>query len=363
MINLIDFSKIKTGVALHNTVGKYYDEFIQDEKYATYMELVPVCQDTVLYVHKKWTGVCFYDTNKKFIVNHQTRADDEAVTVPDGVRYFSIYKMFAVNEDFTQWTVYINSLTDNYFISRKDFPNWIYQNITNLKTNYITYNKLKNINWCPVGDSLTDSKTLESTDGKLNYVDYVVNVLGMNVTNMGVAGTGFVTNNSGYGTTFVERIDSIPENTHLVTVFGSFNDYDNIDEHLGSFGDTTNDTIYGSMYLFFTNLFKKFPLIHVGCITPTPWGYLHGTSINSIDIKSDLYVEALCKTAQYFNVPILDLYHESGLRPWDKTFADEYFRDDSGDGIANTVHPLQEAHKKFIAPLVIDFIKKIYNIF
>lgn len=101
----------------------------------------------------------------------------------------------------------------------------------------------------------------------------------------------------------------------------------------------------------------------MGIITPTKWGYLSEWKDASAAALCNSYVKALLETADKCSIPVLDLYHDSGLRPWDSNFAQLYYKDDDENGIANTVHPLDAAHKRFIAPKVEAFIKRIYHVY
>ena len=116
------------------------------------------------------------------------------------------------------------------------------------------------------------------------------------------------------------------------------------------------------MYYFFDEVYKRCPNVVIGCILPTKWGYLSDWKNKANAEKCDMYIDALIKTCNKFGIPYLDLYNNSGLRPWDDNFKAQYYRDDNNDGVAETVHPLSNAHKKFIAPKVEAFIKQIYGV-
>ena len=207
--------------------------------------------------------------------------------------------------------------------------------------------------WYAVGDSLTDYHTLENQDDKKNYFDFVCDWLGLDGFNLGRGGTGYKA--AGVYNKFYERVASIPASAKLVTVFGSFNDFNNDISTIGTFGDTTDATCYGAMYKFFDALFTKCESVICGVITPTKWGYLNGSTIGQTNTFCDQYVEALKKTAAWFGCPVLDLYNDSGLRPWDSTFVSDCYLESNG------VHPLSNAHKQYIAPKVANFIRMIYK--
>lgn len=218
--------------------------------------------------------------------------------------------------------------------------------------------ELAGVRWCAFGDSLTDKNTLSGlSTGIKNYVDYVAESTGLISTNCGYGGTGYM---KGDTHNFVNRVTDIPQNSEVITVFGSFNDYEYISDKIGALGDKTTDTLYGAMYKFYADLFKRCPDAVVGMILPTKWGYL---SSGEAKTKCDIYIKALKDTAKEFDIPVLDLYDASNLRPQDSVFTAKYYKDDNSDGTADTVHLLDGAHKKFIAPKVEAFIKQIYHVY
>lgn len=218
---------------------------------------------------------------------------------------------------------------------------------------------LKNVKYVAFGDSLTDSNTLADEDaGHKNYVNYVTESLELNTTNMGVGGSGYKKGNS-----FVNRVSNIPTDTDIITIFGSFNDYQYIADSLGTITDTTTDTLYGCMNKFFTDLFIRCPSIVAGIILPTKWGYLSPQVDPTAAARCDLYIQALIDIAKKYDIPVLDLYHYSNLRPWDSEFKNLYYRDDNHDDTPESVHPNDPAHRKFIAPKVQAFIEQIYHVY
>ena len=199
---------------------------------------------------------------------------------------------------------------------------------------------LNGIKWGAFGDSWTE--------GDSTYAKVVSNITGATLSNLGVGGTGYK-NGEDNGKSFVDRVSTIGDDIQVLTVFGSFNDSKYIDDNIGQIGDKTTDTLYGAMFKFYDDLFSSNTDIIVGIITPGPWKIL---SPRSGSEKAEKYVKALIDTADYFSLPTLDLYHESGLRPWDDSFANKYYI----EGSVNAVHPTKEAHEKFIAPKIVNFI-------
>jgi hypothetical protein len=64
--------------------------------------------------------------------------------------------------------------------------------------------------------------------------------------------------------------------------------------------------------------------------------------------------------AQRWGIPTLDLYHESGMRPWDATYRELVYSKDTGgiDDNPAGVHPNEIGHK-FIASRVLEFMKSL----
>ncbi len=305
-------------------------------------------------------GACYvYNSDRKLILYDYVDTIPHTLTIPEGGKYMTVSG--STKQKNNIMLVNGNSIPDHYvgYDTLKINTEQGYKNASEIE-------KLKNqkvlsgVKWAAFGDSLTDKNTLANLpNGSKNYVDCVSESLGLNAVNCGVGGTGYKKANN-----FVSRIDTIPADTDILTVFGSFNDYEYIESSLGVFGDSNADTLYGAMDVFFKTVTERYPNIVIGIITPTKWGYLTSQSGNNeAQKRCDSYVKALIDTAEKYAIPVLDLYHTSNLRPWNANFRKLYYKDDNGDGNAESVHPMQDAHKRFIAPQVEAFIKGIYAVY
>ena len=193
-----------------------------------------------------------------------------------------------------------------------------------------------------IGDSITKANYYAAT----NYLDYIkTDMPDLTIENLGENASGY---KQTHNTTFIQRIsqiDSYSLANDIVTVMGSVNDV-MYAWNLGHLGDTTTDTLYGSMYQFFTTLFTTYPACRVGAISPLPWKFSEGEQD-----KLDLYVQALKETCEMFNVPFLDIHNASNLRPNNNTFLSECYTSD-GAGHAPTldsdgIHPNSKGHRLF----------------
>lgn len=200
--------------------------------------------------------------------------------------------------------------------------------------------------WVCVGDSLTEANGRTTK----HYYDYVRDVTGINITVLGVSGTGYANGGSSGTDSFRERISNVPTDADVVTIFGSFNDL-NAGLDLGTATDTGTSTIGGCINSTLDNLFSVLPLANVGVVAPTPWIYSNPTNEpNTASQYCDL-LKAICERR---SIPYLDLFHCSLLRPWDSTFRTLAYSKDDGNG----VHPDETGHK-LIAPRFKGFLETL----
>ena len=223
----------------------------------------------------------------------------------------------------------MNYLTEVNGYKIKGYDDYINESITH---------PLKGKKWVVVGDSLTEVNSRTTK----NYHKYIADETGVEVINMGVSGTGYKRNDE-YGSAFYQRINNIPTDADIVTIFGSGNDLGLFSENnlsvLGEVTDTTTDTICGCINVTLDNLYKRIPTVRLGIVTPTPWvGYPPHVENNKMELYSQKLIE-ICKRR---SIPVLDLYHGSNLRPWDETFRKLMYSRDDGNG----VHPDENGHKQ-----------------
>ena len=116
---------------------------------------------------------------------------------------------------------------------------------------------------------------------------------------------------------FCERFDKMDNNADAVVVFGGTNDYGHGDANIGNFDDRTPDTFYGACHYLFSGLIKKYLGKPIVIMTPLhrceerliptkPFGQ-YGTLKN--------YVDIIREVAEYYSLPVLDLFAKSGIQP------------------------------------------------
>lgn len=232
----------------------------------------------------------------------------------------------------------------------------IFCHIYKYGTKELTEKKISDLKWVAIGDSLTDYNTLVHNSCHMpNYVNFVSECLNLTTLNLGRSGTGYLT--SGIYNTFADRIDEITEDTNLVTIFGSFNDLWESDYSLGTLNDTIDTrSVYGAIKKCIEKIYAINTDIRILLITPTPW--VNANDGHNNCEKNQLtrdYVDAILNVGKWYGIPVLNLFDESGLHPWDVEYASKWFL--NGDGC----HPTSEIHSQIITPMLSLKIKQMFN--
>ena len=212
--------------------------------------------------------------------------------------------------------------------------------------------------WVAIGDSWTAAGTLGN--GVNNYTNYVADRLGVTIVNAAIGGTGYVAQNGQYGDQFYNR--QIPADGDAYTIFGSFNDLYVDGFKFGDVGDTDTKSLWGGMKATMDHIWSIKDNAAVGIIAPGPWGAFNPQNENNWDklnMKAnevgEQYVSTMKKFAYYYSLPFLDLYHQSGLRPWDPSFVAKYYH---GTSDTDSTHPNTNGHK-ILAPKITDFVNEL----
>ena len=128
---------------------------------------------------------------------------------------------------------------------------------------------------------------------------------------------------------FCRRADDMELDADAVVVFGGTNDYGHGDALFGTFDDRTEWTFYGACHVLFRKLIEMYPGKPIVIMTP-----LHRTEEN-IKNREGLpknvvlrdYVNAIREVAEYYSLPVLDLYKESGIQPEIEALREMYMPD------------------------------------
>ncbi len=118
---------------------------------------------------------------------------------------------------------------------------------------------------------------------------------------------------------FCSRVGEMNADADIVVVFGGTNDFGHGDAPLGSFSDRTADTFYGACHLLYTRLIERYPAALIVILTP-----LHRENEDNLfgdgnkaapAAPLSTYVGIIRQVAEYYALPVLDLFAQSGLQP------------------------------------------------
>lgn len=185
--------------------------------------------------------------------------------------------------------------------------------------------------WVVVGDSLTKAIAEDGTNANTDkyYHTHIAEETGITVVNMGQGGTGYKkTDDSGYA--FHQRIVNVPTDADVITIMGSINDLSRTENYtIGEPTDTGTETVCGCINTTLDTLFGLFPLANVGIITPMPNDYYNYPNMATDERVQRIveYCEKLTEICRRRSIPVLDMFHGSGMRPWDTNFKTAFMPD------------------------------------
>lgn len=145
--------------------------------------------------------------------------------------------------------------------------------------------------------------------------------------NYGIGGTRYAIqkgtperpkDNAGDIMSFSERFDQMDADADVVVVFGGTNDFGHGDAPIGGFMDRTPETFYGACHYVLSGLMKKYLGKTIVVMTPLHRTHeLKNTGSTKVSAYGTLkeYVQIIKEVAEYYSLPVLDLYSTSGIQP------------------------------------------------
>lgn len=205
-------------------------------------------------------------------------------------------------------------------------------------------NPFKGKKWAIFGDSISQP----NTDGVNKYYNYIANNLGMTVTSYAVGGSGYFKGSS--STTWGDnnipyKIANASSDFDIISFFAGVNERNLT---MGTIEDEVVDTpttLCGAVKKSLEMAIEKYPNAQTFLITPTP---ATGNDATPKQGNLNTFVENQIKIARMYNIPVIDLYHESNLRPWNTENASKYYKD--------YCHLLTSGHE-YIAKLIQKFMQ------
>ena len=202
-----------------------------------------------------------------------------------------------------------------------------------------------------LGDSLTGGYGASDTDK--TYHQLIKKWCGIKeILNYGEGGTRIaapsdIERDNNRERCFAKRVDEMDDDADVVIVFGGTNDYGWEVTPLGTFSDRDITTFFGALHVLMEKLSRKYVDKRIIVMTPT-----HRLSETREEPVKDFrdYVYAIKEVAEFYAIPVLDIYAISGLQPNIPENKAKYFVDG--------LHPNDAGYER-IADLLAKFIKNL----
>lgn len=211
----------------------------------------------------------------------------------------------------------------------------------------------KKINF--LGDSITEGHGTSAAGKK--FTDLLAANYGVIARNYGIGGTRIAKQHTPsieprWDQDFITRAAEMEADADAVVVFGGTNDYGHGDAPLGTMGDRDPLTFYGALHTLYIDLITKYPDNPIVILTP-----LH--RCNELSPRGDggkpqdvaplkTYVDIIREVAEYYSLPVLDLYKTSGMQPEVPIIKERY--------IPDGLHPNDAGHV-ILAEKIAGFMK------
>lgn len=192
----------------------------------------------------------------------------------------------------------------------------------------------KKINF--LGDSITEGVGASSYENA--YVEQFARMTGARIRNYGIGGTRFArqsqpSENPRWDLDFCSRVEGMDLDADLIVVFGGTNDFGHGDAPLGEMADRTVWTFYGACHTLFSSLIEKYPDKPIVVMTP-----MHRCTELDKAPQLRVYVQIIREVAEFYSLPVLDLFATSGIQPLIPVQKALYF--------ADLVHPNDAGHRR-----------------
>ena len=199
-----------------------------------------------------------------------------------------------------------------------------------------------------LGDSITEGAGTSSHDKMFTML--IEREYGAICQNYGIGGTRIARQKTPteekWDRAFISRVPEMDNDADIVVVFGGTNDFGHGDAPLGTMSDRTPYTFYGALHCLYTALTEKYPGVPVVILTPlhrwnedSPKGDNKPAPVGTLKE----YVNIIREVAEYYSLPVLDLFKESGLQPKIPVIQQKYVPDGlhpNDDGNAILAHKI-----------------------
>ena len=192
-----------------------------------------------------------------------------------------------------------------------------------------------------LGDSITAGSGTSSPDKVFPML--IEREYGAICQNYGIGGTRIarqkVPTDIQHDKDFISRVPEMDNDADIVVVFGGTNDFGHGDAPIGTMSDRTPYTFYGALHCLYTALIEKYHGVPIVVLTPlhritedTPTGDNKPAPVGTLKE----YVDIIREVAEYYSLPVLDMFKESGLQPKIPIIRQKY--------VPDGLHPNDDGH-------------------
>lgn len=205
-----------------------------------------------------------------------------------------------------------------------------------------------------LGDSITEGAGVSHINRR--FTELLSSEYGILTVNHGIGGTRIARQRTpsfypDHDKDYISRVNDLDSDADVIMVFGGTNDYGHGDAPMGTMQDRTPFTFYGALHTLYTALITRFPQALIVVMTP-----LHRLNEDALVDENGRqragtlkdYVNAIREVAQYYSLPILDLYKESGLQPNVPVIQEMY--------VPDGLHPNDAGHE-ILKNMIYSFLK------
>jgi lysophospholipase L1-like esterase len=188
-----------------------------------------------------------------------------------------------------------------------------------------------------LGDSITEGFGTSDFEGAQTkrYSSLLADMYGLRANNYGVCGSRIarqqVVTEASYDRDFCLRYAEMDPEADVTFILGGTNDYGHGTAFVGRFEDRTPETFYGACHFLMRGLLERYPAGQI--VFATPLHRLNETDPHGDGQKSwegrplRDYVQIIRQVAEYYAIPVLDLYASSGLQPEVEVLRTRYMPD------------------------------------
>ncbi len=205
-----------------------------------------------------------------------------------------------------------------------------------------------------LGDSITAGHGVSSPAAR--FPDLMEKYEGIRAVNLGIGGTRIAIqpgDTERNDKDYCSRIGAIDPDADVIVIFGGTNDFGHGFAPIGTPEDRTPDTFCGALHFLYSGILAAYPDAVTVVMTP-----LHRSNESDPhgDCKPDGYlplsgyVSLIKKTAEYYSLPVLDLWSVSGMQPGVPAIREKFLPDG--------LHPNDLGHER-IARLLTAFLKSL----